>query len=126
MPRVMKWIAAVSAVLAMLTLALFACSGRRLLLSLGITCSTTAYHFGMRLLVGWCYDRHMGNRADVHHPWFRQRSFEHRLYELLRVKAWKNRMPTYEPGLFDPASTPGMKWPRPCASLSWCMGRSCC
>ena len=102
MPRVMKWTAAVSAALAVIALMLFAFGGQRLFLSLGITCGTIAYHFSMRLLVGWCYDRCMGNRADVRHPWFQQRSFEPKLYAFLRVKEWKKHMPTYEPGLFDP------------------------
>lgn len=102
MPRIMKWTAAVSLVLAVLALTLFARGGNRLFLPLGITCATIAYHFIMRLLVGWCYDRLMNNRADVQHPWFRQRGFEPRLYALLGVKGWKNHMPTYEPELFDP------------------------
>ena len=102
MPRVMKWTAAVSLVLALLTLCLFAWGAGRVFLPLGITCGTVVYHFIMRLLVGWCYDRLMNNRADVQHPWFRQRGFEPGLYDLLRVKEWKSHMPTYEPELFDP------------------------
>lgn len=102
MPRVMKWIAAVSTAASALLLVLFAGGGSRFLLSAGITCGTIAYHFCMRLLVGWSFDRAMGNQADYHHPWFRQQAFEPELYALLRVKSWKNHMPTYEPELFDP------------------------
>lgn len=102
MPRVMKWMAAVSTAASALLLVLFSGGGSRLLLTAGITCGTIAYHFCMRLLVGWGYDRAMGNRADYYHPWFRQHSFEPGLYALLGVKSWKNRMPTYVPELFDP------------------------
>ena len=102
MPRVMKRTAAASLLLTALLLGAYAGCGHGLFLSLGITCGTIAYHFGMRLLVGWVYDRYMGNHAEVNHPWFRQRAFEPRLYALLRVQAWKNRMPTYAPELFDP------------------------
>lgn len=102
MPRVMKGASAVSLVLAVLMLCLFIWGAGRVFLSLGITCATIAYHFTMRLLVGWCYDRLMNNRADVQHPWFRQRRFEPGLFDLLRVKSWKSYMPTYEPDLFDP------------------------
>lgn len=101
MPRVMKRVAALSTVLTAGTL-LAVCSGLRWLLPLCITLGTVAYHFGMRLLVGWCYDRLMQNRADWTHPWFRQRAFEPKLYEWLRVKTWKAKLPTYEPALFDP------------------------
>ena len=101
MPRVMKWIAAVSLLLTPVMLALYARCDQGLFLSMGITCGTIAYHFVMRLLVGWCYDRCMGNHADVQHPWFRQRAFEPKLYDLLRVRAllraWR-RNPQRRPG----------------------------
>lgn len=76
MPRVMKWMAAISTGASALLLVLFSGGGSRLLLTAGITCGTIAYHFCMRLLVGWGYDRAMGNRADYYHPWFRQYSFD--------------------------------------------------
>jgi len=56
----------------------------------------------MRLLVGLIFDRCMHNRADYSKRWYRQRRFEPGLYEKLRVRSWKGRMPTYESGLFDP------------------------
>ncbi len=66
-------------------------------ISLGIT----SYHFLMRLLVGFFWNCTLHNRADHKRWWFRQRSFEPHLYKLLRVKRWKNRMPTFESGFFD-------------------------
>ena len=56
----------------------------------------------MRLLVGLAYDVGRNNRADYCKPWFRQKTFEPKLYETLRVKSWKGKMPTYEGDLFDP------------------------
>lgn len=66
-------------------------------ISLGIT----SYHFLMRLLVGFFWNCAMHNRADWNKWWFRERKFEPRLYKLLRVKRWKNRMPTFESSFFD-------------------------
>lgn len=70
--------------------------------SLAITFGTIGYHFVMRLLVGLVYNVCMKNRADYSKPWYRQKSFEPRLYEKLRVKSWKEKMPTYESDLFNP------------------------
>ncbi len=69
------------------------------LLSAAITAGTTFYHFAMRLLVGAVVPR------CVHHPencrWFLQKPFEPRLYATLRVKQWKDHMPTYDPVSFS-------------------------
>lgn len=68
-----------------------------------ITFGTAAYHLLMRLLVGFAFDRGMGNRADLTKGWYQPRPWERRLYEKLRVKRWKGVMPTYDPHLFDRA-----------------------
>jgi len=66
-----------------------------------ITFGTTCYHFSMRLLVGLVVDCIMQNKADYRKAWYRQRSWEDRLYKALGVKKWKGRFPTYDPSLFD-------------------------
>lgn len=71
-------------------------------LTLPITFGTTFYHFAMRLLVGWGFDRRMENRADCGKAWYQPRSWEPRLYERLGVKRWKDKLPSYDPTLFDP------------------------
>ena len=63
---------------------------------------TTAYHFIMRWVVAFIYNFIMHNRADYRKRWYQVSKSEMKLYEKLRVKKWKNRMPTYNPSLFDP------------------------
>lgn len=70
------------------------------LFSAAITCGTTFYHFGMRLLVG-AFVPLLTRNANPEHPWFRQRSWEPGLYRRLKVKNWKKDLPTYDPGQFD-------------------------
>ena len=70
--------------------------------SLAVTFGTVGYHLIMRLTVGRVFDACMKNRADYSKAWYRQKSFEAKLYEKLRVRKWKGKMPTYEPDLFDP------------------------
>ena len=72
------------------------------ILSLAITAGTICYHFAMRLLIGLLYNLFMKNRADYRKPWYRLKSWESALYKKLHVKAWKRKIPTYNPELFDP------------------------
>lgn len=69
--------------------------------SLAITFGTIAYHFIMRLAVGFVVDSIHHNNFDYNKKWFRPRRFEKRLYELLRVKKWKNKVPTFAPEMLD-------------------------
>lgn len=70
-------------------------------LTLAITFGTTAYHFGMRLFVGLLYSVIMKNQADYTKKWFQVRPWEKKLYQYLKVKTWKDKMPTYNPDSFS-------------------------
>ena len=67
------------------------------LLSLSITAGTICYHFAMRLVVGSL----VPNTFDYRSRWFQPRAFEAALYKKLRLKGWKDKMPTYNPRLFS-------------------------
>ena len=55
----------------------------------------------MRLLVGLFYNIGMRNRANYTKGWYQLHSWENRLYQFLRVKKWKTKMPTYNPDIFS-------------------------
>ena len=74
---------------------------RNLFLSLAITAGTTGYHLVMRLLVGWLITLICRKPQNPDGFWFRQKSFERKLYRFLRVRRWKNNMPTYSPEEFS-------------------------
>lgn len=64
----------------------------------GIVSFTVMYHLWMRII--------MGNvsklfRVSYKHWWFRERTFERRLYNFLRVKKWKGKALTYNPELYS-------------------------
>jgi len=69
---------------------------------MAITFGAIAYHFGMRLAVGYIFDRCMNNKADYTHRWYQLRPMEIRLYQVIKVKKWKHKMPSYQPDLFSP------------------------
>lgn len=81
---------------------LYKVTQKDLWLTLVITFGTTSYHFFMRLLVGFIYNSLMKNRADITKKWYQLQPWEQKLYEVLHVKKWKNKMPTYENDFFDP------------------------
>ena len=72
------------------------------LLSFAITFGTISYHLIMRLLVGLAYHVGMRNKADYRKRWYRVGQREMAVYEALRVKRWKAKMPTFDGALFDP------------------------
>ena len=72
------------------------------LLTTAITAGTISYHLVMRLLVGGIVTITMHNHADYHKKWFQLSHFEERLYSGLKVKRWKNHLPTYAPESFSP------------------------
>lgn len=78
----------------------------RFYVTFGITAMTVCYHFTIRLFIGNIVDAIMCNEADWRKPWFRQRKFEEKLYKKLKVKRWKNRLPTIDENAFDLAKTP--------------------
>ncbi|MBR2349095.1 MAG: hypothetical protein IKA77_00515 [Clostridia bacterium] len=66
-----------------------------------ISIGITLYHFAMRLAVGAIVNSIMKNQANHNNAWFCEKSFESKLYKLLRVRKWKKYLPTYNPDTFD-------------------------
>lgn len=71
------------------------------LLTTVIIFGTTAYHLLMRLAVGYVINLILRNRVNYRRKWFRVSKWELKLYKKLRVKKWKNNMPSYNPSFFD-------------------------
>ena len=101
MARWVKGIALVSTALCLIFSMLHGRFTAGIWLSLAITCGTTAYHFLMRLAVGYLLPLATKYDFDYHHPWFRPRAWEPGLYKALRLHRWKGKLPTYAPEQFD-------------------------
>ena len=97
MPKVMKFVTVLSFVAAIITILLFHFFNEDIYLTFG----TTFYHLGIRLFVGILYNVGMKNRADYTKKWYQIHSWENRLYQILNVKAWKDKMPTFNPEIFS-------------------------
>lgn len=101
MAKKMKGFALVFSALFILSLACRLLLGGGVLLTLTITLGVFAYHFVMRLLVGWTVNALFHNRMNYRAKRFAPLPFEQSLYALLRVKKWKRHIPTYDPDTFS-------------------------
>lgn len=102
MAKIVKGIAAFSLAATVILAISYKVTSSGILLPLAITSGTIAYHFIMRLMVGLAFHATMQNQADYRKRWYQVSKREMAVYEKLKVKQWKRRMPTYEPALFDP------------------------
>ena len=101
MAKMMKSIALLSVIAAIIFAVLYAYNNTSAFLSLAITFGTTGYHLGIRLIVGTLFNLFMKNKADYTKKWYRVGAREQKLYAKLKVKKWKNKMPTYDVDAFD-------------------------
>ena len=102
MAKIVKGIAAFSLAATDILAISYKVTSSGILLPLAITSGTIAYHFVMRLMVGLAFHATMRNKADYRKRWYQVSKREMAVYEKLKVKQWKRRMPTYDPALFDP------------------------
>lgn len=101
MPKMMKSITILSLAIMIVKSILFHCFNNDIFLTLAITFGTIFYHLGVRLLIGFLYNVRMKNQADYTKKWYQIHTWENKLYKLLNVKSWKNKMPTYNPQSFS-------------------------
>jgi len=68
------------------------------LLWVGIISFMIMYHLWLRIIVG-NISKHI--RINYNHWWFKEKPFEKKLYRILRINNWKNKVPTYDPQQFS-------------------------
>ena len=92
---------AVSVSLFVLFFILFRITQNDVIQALYITFMTFSYHFIMRLVVGMVTNPIFHKVYDYNNWWFKQKKIEKRLYKLLKVKDWKEKVPSWSPGAFS-------------------------
>ncbi len=102
MKKLIEVAALLCTILTVGSFALYICFRNGLYETLAITFGTTLYHILMRVAVAFCVNKVMHNRADLSRRWYQPKSWEAPLYAKLKVKKWKDKMPTYQPDFFDP------------------------
>ena len=72
----------------------------KIILWIGIVAFTIMYHFWIRIIMG-NVSKLFKNHIHYQQWWFKERKFEKKFYELLRVKEWKGKALTYNPEQFS-------------------------
>lgn len=98
-PFVMKSCAAIAGLLTLTFILINRIFPRPWLVSCAVTFGTFFYHFAMRLLVGALVPARFNPKS----VWFQPRPWEQKLYKRLKLKKWKDHLPTYNPTLFSTA-----------------------
>ena len=101
MARVMKNITFLSAIFTLSAIVIYAITDIIVIRILAIVFGVTFYHFAIRLLIGWFYQAVLNNTVNYRLKWFQTTKTETEFYRKIRVKRWKNALPTYEPKSFD-------------------------
>lgn len=76
MAVIMKRITLISVICTFFFFLLYQSLSMKLWFSLSITCGTVAFHFGIRLLVGFLYDLIMRNRGKYWKRWYQLKEWE--------------------------------------------------
>ena len=71
-----------------------------IILWIGIIAFTIMYHFWLRIIMG-NVSKLFKKYINYKQWWFKEKRFEKRLYDLLRVKDWKGKALTYNPESFS-------------------------
>ena len=100
-PFVMKTAASVTVILTSILAAAYHVFQQNWIFAAAITAGTTAYHFLMRLAVGYIVPRLTNYDFDYRRPWFQPRKWESAFYKKLNIKNWKGKLPTYAPDQFS-------------------------
>ncbi len=97
----MKSAAAILTVLTGLLTGLYLVYPESWCLTSAVSVGVTAYHFIMRLFIGWLVPAATSYRFLYRSAWFQPRSWEPKLYRLLHLRRLKNYLPTYDPNQYD-------------------------
>lgn len=100
-PLVMKSMAALTCTATIILAAVCHFFPAQWLFAAAVSLGTTAYHFLMRLAVGYILPGMTRYNFDYRHAWFRPRRWEASFYKKLKIRKWKSSLPTYAPGQFS-------------------------
>ena len=80
----------------------YLCAPHGVLLDFTITAGVFFYHFFMRLVVGLGINAICKNKIDSTKAWFKEKNWEKRFFDFIKIKKWKKHIPTYALETFDP------------------------
>ena len=97
----MDWVIALSFIVACACFGIYYCAFLKssVILWVGITTFTIAYHLWLRILFG-NITTYFKKRINYNAWWFKEKQGERVFYDIIRVKEWKAKALTYDPAAF--------------------------
>ena len=80
---------------------IFSISNKHIFYLLFVIFSIAGYHLFVHLSVGHLVNFILKNDIDYNKKWFLEKPFEDKLYKKLRVRNWKDKIPTFYPDTFS-------------------------
>ena len=80
---------------------IFNISGNYIFYILCILFAIAGFHLCVHLGIGHIVNFILKNDVDYNKIWFLERAFEDKLYKKLRVRNWKDKIPTFYPDTFS-------------------------
>jgi hypothetical protein len=92
-----EWI---SLAISLLSIVIYTLTGRRFMHVVSIVFLLIFYHFSVRLAVGDLFNLFKPD-LNAENFWFRHHSFEAKILSSLKVRKWKDHIPTFQPQSFN-------------------------
>lgn len=94
--KIMNIVALVSTVLTIIFFIIVKFNKKVIIETLKITFLTIAFHFDIRLIIGNIVPL-FKNKININSNYYKLRKIEEKIYNIIKVKKWKRKAPTYEP-----------------------------
>lgn len=98
--KIMNIVALVSTVLTIIFFIIYKFNEKDIIETLTITFLTIAFHFDIRLIIGNIVPL-FKNKININSKYYKLRKIEEKIYNIIKVKKWKAKAPTYEPDEFN-------------------------
>ncbi len=100
-PKIMKNIAQITCILTMICVISLYILKIETFEIFAIVFGTICYHFTIRIVIGNTIDGLFDNVINYKKKCFKTTKMEMKIYKLIGVKKWKDKLPTYYPELFS-------------------------
>ena len=101
MGKLLRKVIFIFAALCIIMIGILFLTNQKIFKLISLICGLISFHLAIRVYVGEFIDKIFKNQMNYKLWWFKEHFLEKPLYKLLRVRKWKNHMPTYDPDLFD-------------------------
>lgn len=99
--KVILTLTTLSGIIALALIFLYRVEDKDLFFTLAITFGTITYHFTVRLLIGWLLETRRIKVTASGSRWAEVTPVEMKFYEIIKIKKWKGKLPTYIPDHFN-------------------------